>query len=213
MCETKLDHFQGHLTNRPKREMVTVQAFFLPQGMHSRTAAIGRTYVYKIISPATVERVSCFDYNECWPFDRALNLNAMREAASHLKGKHDFSSFRGAGCSAKTPVRYIEELEVEEQRCGPVWAPSSRVSLVSSEAMRCITVRVRAKSFLYHQVRYMVAWLVSVGAGDRPASDTPEVILARSVAALGVKTAPSWGLFLCEVHYDPAFLDTLEKMT
>lgn len=65
--------------------------------MHSRHHAAGRTYVYRIVSPVSMHRLSIFEYNRCWACERPLDVAAMREAAGHLMGKHDFSTFRAAG--------------------------------------------------------------------------------------------------------------------
>lgn len=36
--------------------------------------------------------------------EQPLDVAAMQQAARVLEGEHDFSSFRGAGCSASSPV-------------------------------------------------------------------------------------------------------------
>ena len=65
--------------------------------MHSRHHAVGRTYVYRIVCPVSMHRLSIFEYNRCWACERDLDIAAMREAASHLTGTHDFSTFRATG--------------------------------------------------------------------------------------------------------------------
>jgi tRNA pseudouridine38-40 synthase len=116
------------------------------------------------------------------------------------------ASLANAGCKASSPIRDIDELEVLEQDARPAWAPACSRSLLSTPSQRSIIIRVAGRSFLYHQVRRIVSWLVEVGAGRRQVAETHAVLAAKSVDALGVKTAPSWGLTLCEVHYDDALL-------
>ena len=46
-----------------------------------------------------------------WSF-RRLDGEAMREAAAHLIGEHDFSSFRAAECQAKSPVKTLRAIAI-----------------------------------------------------------------------------------------------------
>lgn len=77
-----------------------------------------------------------------------------------------------AGCTAKTPVKTIKSFKVREQAACPAWAPSSTTASLSSSIRKMIVIEVHARSFLYHQMRLMVAWLVEVGTGRRSASET-----------------------------------------
>ncbi len=73
----------------------------------------------------------------------------MAQAAAHLIGQHDFTSFRSAECQAATPVRQIERLQVE--RRGPL-----------------VRISVTANAFLHHMVRNIVGALsTSALAGGR----------------------------------------------
>ena len=47
-----------------------------------------------------------------------LNVEAMRTAAKHLVGTHDFSSFRGKKCYRSTPVTTIDNISIES---GPLF--------------------------------------------------------------------------------------------
>lgn len=107
------------------------------------------------------------------------------------------------GCTAPTPVKTIETLEVLEQPACPHWAPQSSVSFLANDQLRSVVVKVRAKSFLYHMVRLLVGWLVEVGSGKQPASATPGILEQKSIVALKCEMAPACGLYLAEVHYDP----------
>jgi tRNA pseudouridine38-40 synthase len=110
-----------------------------------------------------------------------LDVEAMRQAARHLVGEHDFTSF----CSAKTfvedKVRTVYELKVE--RCGgEIW------------------VTCRGNGFLYNMVRIIVGTLVEVGQGKRHPDEMRAILLARDREAAG-KTAPAKGLTMWEVVY------------
>ena len=97
-------------------------------------------------------------------------------------GEHDFSAFRGQGCTAKCPVRRIDRAEIEE------FAPS----------VQCI--RVSGSGFLRHMVRNIVGTVVDAGKGKIPAGRVAEILAARDRTAAGLN-APPHGLFLWRVAY------------
>lgn len=50
---------------------------------------------------------------------RFFNVDAMREAATHLVGTHDFSGLRAPGCQASSPIRTIDHISIHETRESP----------------------------------------------------------------------------------------------
>jgi tRNA U38,U39,U40 pseudouridine synthase TruA len=44
---------------------------------------------------------------------RPLNIEAMKAAAKHLIGIHDFSAIRNSGCQSLSPYRHIIQLDIE----------------------------------------------------------------------------------------------------
>lgn len=66
---------------------------------------------------------------------------------------------------------------------------------------RCFVVTARARSFLYHQVRFLVGAIKSVGTGDFTVSDVERILEAKTVTANG-PMAPACGLYLAHVKYD-----------
>ncbi|XP_059653582.1 uncharacterized protein LOC132300496 isoform X2 [Cornus florida] len=66
---------------------------------------------------------------------------------------------------------------------------------------RCYVVTVRARSFLYHQVRLLVGVLKSVGTGDLTIPDVERILNAKTVTAAS-PMAPACGLYLGNVKYD-----------
>ncbi|MBI3540638.1 MAG: tRNA pseudouridine synthase A, partial [Deltaproteobacteria bacterium] len=81
----------------------------VPASFHAIRNAKKKTYCYliwnsKIPSP--------FLKNRAWQVREPLNAVAMKKAVSFLKGRHDFSAFRGAQSETKTSVREIFELGI-----------------------------------------------------------------------------------------------------
>lgn len=149
---------------------------------HARYGVRRRRYDYWILnapvrSPLAHARVG-------WVF-RPLEESAMRGAARHLIGRHDFTSFRSAECQAATPVREIEQLSVH------------RIESL-------IRISITANAFLHHMVRNIVGALVHVGVGRRPPDWVDAVLHARDRGA-GAPTFSAAGLYLARVEYDPSF--------
>lgn len=155
-----------------------LSAEFVPDSFHSRFSAKEKVYRYCIWNQRVAD---VFSRNYSWHIPYVLNLEAMREGASHLIGEHDFTSFCSIRSTVEDKIRHIYEIAIEEDS-GMIW------------------LTFRGKGFLYNMVRIIVGTLVLVGAGKR----TPEsvkVILAGKNRDLAGKTAPAQGLFLWEVKY------------
>ncbi|RVW75875.1 tRNA pseudouridine synthase A [Vitis vinifera] len=71
-----------------------------------------RRYFYRLLSGP--EPLSSFEKDRAWHVPEDLDLLAMQKACRVLVGCHDFSSFRAAGCQAKSPIRTLDELCVSE---------------------------------------------------------------------------------------------------
>lgn len=154
----------------------------LNQDFHARFSATARTYQYYIYNNPV--RPSLMRTAITWQY-RPLNHELMHEAAQHLIGEHNFSSFRAIDCQSKTPFRNIERFEVTRHR-------------------DMICVEVKANAFLHHMVRNMVGTLMLVGAGKHPPEWVKEVLESQKRSAAG-ETAPSYGLYLIKVDYPGEF--------
>jgi tRNA pseudouridine38-40 synthase len=120
-----------------------------------------------------------------WQVPHDLNVAAMRDAARHLIGKHDFTTFRSTICQAASPVKTLDALEIEV-------APRH-----SGTELR---FNLRARSFLHNQVRSIVGTLERVGAGSWRPEDVKTALEARDRAACG-PVCPPQGLYLAGVGY------------
>ncbi|PWA72184.1 pseudouridine synthase family protein [Artemisia annua] len=161
-------------------------------------------------------------------YPRNLIFQQCRNLARFLRGLHDFSSFRASGCQAKSPIRNLDELNVIEvcpspyfpsakeretqtlmgESCGNSNQNKTKWSIGESSLgfgmrrrHRCFEVTARAQSFLYHQVRFLVGAIKSMGTGDLTVSDVERILEAKSVTANG-PMAPASGLYLAHVKYD-----------
>jgi tRNA pseudouridine38-40 synthase len=148
---------------------------------HARFSCVGRRYLYRILNRRAPPAL---DAGKVWHIPVPLEVELMREAAAHLVGRHDFTTFRSAQCQSDSPVKTLDRLEVV--RTGEE-----------------IHVTAAARSFLHHQVRSMVGCLAMVGRGQWQPSDMLKALEARDRAALGFN-APPHGLYFVEALYrDP----------
>jgi len=172
---------RGANSNLPS-DVALLWAAPVDDGFHARYSASGRHYHYVILNrpirPTYLARRVTHEF-------RLLDVKPMQEAARHLVGEHDFTSFRAAECQAKSPVRELRALEVT--RHGEL-----------------VHVRAHANAFLQHMVRNLAGVLMTIGAGEREPVWAREVLEARDRAAGGVTAAPD-GLYLREIEYPDSF--------
>ncbi|SOB94382.1 tRNA pseudouridine(38-40) synthase TruA [Rhodobacter maris] len=152
------------------------------EDFHARFSAIERRYLFRLVArraPVVFER------GQVWQVQNALDAGAMREAAAHLVGHHDFTTFRATMCQAKSPVKTLDEITLEE------------IALPQGHEYR---FALRARSFLHNQVRSIVGTLERVGAGAWAPEDVAAALAAQDRAACG-PVAPPQGLYLTGVGY------------
>ncbi|AUR06775.1 tRNA pseudouridine(38-40) synthase TruA [Phaeobacter inhibens] len=149
---------------------------------HARFSAVERQYLFRILirrAPAT------HDAGQVWQLNHDLDARSMQEAANHLIGQHDFTTFRSSICQAASPLKTLDELRIE------------RVQGFSGPE---IHFHVRARSFLHNQVRSFVGTLERVGAGAWSPEDVKSALEAEDRAACG-PVCPGHGLYLARVGY------------
>ncbi len=174
-AETVRDAVNAHLGDAG---VAVLSAEMVGEDFNARFSATERRYLYRI---ANRRAPLALDRGRAWHVPRPLDAGSMAEAAACLVGHHDFSSFRAAECQAASPVKTLDQLDVE--RIGPE-----------------IHVTAAARSFLHHQVRNMVGTLALVGHGKWTPDDVAGALAACSRAAAG-PTAPPDGLYLTGVTY------------
>jgi tRNA pseudouridine38-40 synthase len=145
---------------------------------HARFSCSGRRYLYRI---ANRRAPLALDAKRAWRIGPPLKLAEMREGASYLVGKHDFTTFRSVHCQSQSPVKTLDALTVEREE-------------------EEIHIRAEARSFLHHQVRSMVGCLALVGLGRWQPEDMRAALEAKDRAALGLN-APPEGLYFVEALY------------
>jgi tRNA pseudouridine38-40 synthase len=150
-----------------------------PEGFHARFSARSRTYCYAVLEADVHDP---FLAGTTLHHPTALDVDAMREAAGHLVGPHDFTSFGRPPEPGATAERVLFELDC-------------------SRAGRLVLIRARANAFIQQMVRSLAGTLIEVGEGKRSPDDVVATLRARDRAAAG-RVAPPHGLCLLSVEYD-----------
>jgi tRNA pseudouridine38-40 synthase len=180
----------------PAIRVLSAQA--VPKNFHARYDAAGKTYEYRIftgdICPPTLAR---YVWNCPWKLDPA----ALRQAAAHILGEHDFTSF-----TAVDPENHTETPERAST------APPGNIRHISESAWLehsdiaqpdLLIYRIRGNGFLHHMVRNLVGSFVDSACGRTIPADIPRILAAKDRASAGA-TAPASGLFLVSVDYPPS---------
>lgn len=150
---------------------------------HARFSARRRRYRYRILNRWV--RPALERGRVAW-IRQPLDAERMHAAAQQLVGEHDFSSFRAAGCQARSAVRTVHAVAV--RRCEHE-----------------IHLDIEANAFLYHMVRNIAGALIAVGRGLEPVSWMNDLLQRRDRTAGGI-TAPPAGLYFVAPSY-PDFPD------
>ena len=145
---------------------------------HARFSAMARNYRYLIYNYKI--RSALYADQVAWHV-KELDEKRMLEAAQYLIGEHDFSSFRGCDCQAKTPMRNVQQIKIKRQN-------------------RLIILDIKANAFLMHMVRNIAGLLMAIGGHKQEPIWAKQVLEACDRRVAGI-TAPACGLYLTRVHY------------
>ncbi|MDR1338359.1 MAG: tRNA pseudouridine(38-40) synthase TruA [Rickettsiales bacterium] len=156
------------------------------EDFHSRFSCVRRNYRYIILNRRAPV---ILDKDMVWHVPYDLDIDRMRAAAARLVGNHDFTSFRATQCQAKSPIKTLDEINIEE--CNMMCGATDMIG-------RYIIINVSAQSFLHHMVRNIVGTLVEIGRGRD--LDIDAIFAARDRSAAGV-TAPASGLYFVSAEY------------
>lgn len=166
------------------RDIAVQWAHPVPDEFHCRASALSRRYAYLLLESPV--RPSIDNGRVGWVFT-PLDLGAMQQAARHLLGEHDFTSFRASACQALSPVKTLQAIGIS--RRGAYWR-----------------FDFEANAFLHHMIRNIMGCLIAVGQGRKTPDWLLQVLQARSRQAaaptfspqglyfLGPRYADHWGL-------------------
>ena len=155
------------------------EAMYVPDDFDSILSCIKKEYTYRIYNSRIKNP---FYANRAYFYPQKLDISAMKQAAKHFVGTHDFAAVRSVGTETKTTVRTVFWYEVEEK--GSI-----------TEFRAC------ADGFLYNMARAMAGTLLYVSEGKISPGDIP-LLLDKKDRRLTGPTAPPEGLYMTQIWYD-----------
>ena len=168
------------LNSRLPHDISVRDVAVVANGFSARFSARERSYVYAILNRP--DRSALLAHRAFHVYRRPLDLDAMRSAASHLIGEHDFRSFCGVLPESGVTVREVRTLAIDAHD-------------------DLVRVAISADGFVHRMVRTIVGTLVECGLGRRDPASLPHILAALDRRAAGL-TAPAHGLYLAGVRYD-----------
>jgi tRNA pseudouridine38-40 synthase len=158
-----------------------VSARRMPRSFHARFDATGKQYRYAVWNHTAMNPLW---RTQAWHVAVKLDLKAMRDAARHLIGKHDFRSFAAThSYEIEDTVRTLTRCDIQCR--GPL-----------------LTFIIEGDGFLYKMCRGLVGTLVQLGRGKFTEAELKRMLAAKDRRVAGM-TAPAHGLVLCKVFYPP----------
>ena len=156
---------------------------------HARWSARSKTYSYRLYRGKVVPPM-IWRYVLHYPFP--LNEEAMRDAAAHFVGLHDFASFAASTGSEEDDLERSTEREIYSS------------GLARSASGEELIFTVRGRSFLRYMVRKMVGTLLDVGRGRLTPEDIDHLYELKDRSKSG-PTVPPQGLCLISAEHDEPF--------
>lgn len=152
------------------------------EDFHARFSATARHYRYIIYNNRLRSAILSTGISFC---PHPLDENLMHQAAQHLIGRNDFTSFRTVHCQSHSPIRTLYHCNVFRQG-------------------EYIIIDVKGNAFLHHMVRNIAGSLMRVGQKLEKVSWIEEVLCAKNRCVAGM-TASSAGLYFVGVDYPEQF--------
>ncbi len=182
----------GALNARLPGEVRVRAVDVVPPTFHALQSAVGKTYVYQLHLSDAPGGLGAVE-SSVPPWRRttfhtvrtSIDVGAMRSAARHLVGTHDFTSLSKVMEAGRSTTKTLRSLRV------------LRIS-------RGLRIVASGDGFLYGMVRLLAGLLVDVGTGRVAAAAVPQLLAARSRGHRS-PSLPAHGLFLWRVHYPAPF--------
>lgn len=151
----------------------------VPDDFHARFSVISREYQY-LLHNSSINSSVWSDL--CgWSF-YSLNSKLLMAASKKFEGTHDFSAFRSSECQAKSPIRTINKITVDELN-------------------NFYLITINGDGFLHHQIRNMIATIVNVARNEMNIEEI-DTLFSKKDRTLSPATFSPNGLYLSNIKYD-----------
>ena len=160
------------------RDIAVKTAYKAGDDFNVRRDALSREYHYYVLNNYTR---SPFSQRFALFVPKMLDIRAMNDACQLIRGEHDFASFASSLDGNKSTMRNVYEAGIEKKGDFTVF-------------------RIVANSFLPHQVRSTVGFLIRLGLGQIGIEKFHDIMKAKSLG-LASPVSPACGLCLEQVNY------------
>ena len=165
-------------------------------GFDARRDAVERTYRYLIVCRDGRSPVM---RRNAWAVRGPLDIGAMRTAAAHLVGKHDFAAFGSSPRASGSTVRTVASMSVERHAF-----EGGQLTRSHEPVLETIAITVHADAFLRGMMRSFTGALVKVGQGRATPAWLGSLVDTASARDPSLSVAPARGLHQWAVRYEAA---------
>ena len=184
-CNIPSSAFYGGLNAFLPKEIRILKAWDCGSDFHARFSAMAREYRY-----------FCTDDSSVVPFLNGRitilknypNIDILNSYAKKLIGTHDFTTFSSVKDLSVSKNRDIYESEFSFTTC--------------MYGRNVLQYKISGNAFLYRMVRSLVGSMLQAEKEGKTADEFETMLNAKDRSKCG-KTAPSDGLYLWRVSYDP----------
>ncbi|MCR4619380.1 MAG: tRNA pseudouridine(38-40) synthase TruA [Paludibacteraceae bacterium] len=177
--EEQLVNLRHHVNAMLPQDISILRAWQVDEDTHARFDATSRTYEYWITA-----KKNPFLVNRAMWAKGTLDFDIMNEAARHLLGTQDFTSFSKLHTDTKTNLCSITEAQWQRDEKNP----------------DLYIFTISANRFLRNMVRAIVGTLLTVGRHQNSIEDFKSIINGKNRALAGT-SADACGLYLTRVDY------------
>lgn len=158
-------------------DIAVIEIDTMPERFHASLNAVSKTYLYRM---AINDVPSVFERKYVYHSFKKPDVEAMKQAAQLLVGKHDFKNFSTVKKN-KSTEKEIYDIDIYDD---------------GSE----IQFTISANDFLHNMVRMMLGTLIDIGLGNRKKEDIEEILEGNAKVVSSAPVDPK-GLYLQEVRY------------
>lgn len=182
-------HFESEITIDKKKFIYSINSLLKNENIiiknikkvsnqfHARFSCKLKEYQYHLL----IDNKHNIFLNKRYFLIPKFNIEKANKCLEYIIGTHDFSSFRDSHCQAKSPIKTIEFAKFIKRR-------------------QLAILKIKAKSFLHHQIRIIVGTIVEIILKNKPA-ETMKIILDKKNRIYAGPSAKAQGLYMKKIIY------------
>lgn len=181
------DRFKYPLNNNLPADIRILESKEVDEDFSARFDAKEKHYRYTIylgeVLPSTIGRYAAL-------YDRKINLELIKAAASAMEGTHDFKAFEGPYAQMATSVRTVNDIIITQDG-------------------NYLFFDIYGEAFLKNMIRIMVGTILKINEGRMDIMELMKLFQMPDRTKAGI-TMPANGLTMVEVFYDNLKFDRLD---